>query len=207
MLKILVDEKNKGTSKYNWISIAKVFSAQVGTEINEKQARNHFSDSKEKFKSWEELQNLTGIAYDPRTKKVDVQEESLERYKAYLERNVKYGKKIIRNGLPNIDLLIQLFDGKTAHGVGGCFSPAMGKGPSYLTDNLNALNIDESSGDNEDEENSDQPDLSLSGNESRSPPRLVVQKVSNKMSHKRKSGESCYSIENKRRQASFDSVI
>lgn len=85
MLLILNDEKNKGTSKFNWNSIAKVFNAQTRLDIKDKQASNHYSEMKEKFKSWEELQNLTGIAYDPRTKKVDVQEESLERYTAYLE--------------------------------------------------------------------------------------------------------------------------
>ncbi|XP_074308770.1 uncharacterized protein LOC141643483 [Silene latifolia] len=188
--------------------IAKIFNAQTRSNISEKQAINHHSYKKDQYKAWEELQNLTGIAYDPRTNKIDVQEESLERYAAFLERHHKYGKKLVKSELPNIDLLTQLFDGKSAHGVGGCFSPAMGKGSSYLTNNLEGLNIDESSGDNEDEEdNVDDQIVNLSGDESKSPPRSVARKVSQRTCLKRKSEETSHFIENKRRQASFDSVI
>lgn len=127
---------------------------------------------------------------------------------SFIQRNRKYGLKIIKQGLPNTDLLCQLFDGKMAHGVGGCFSPAMGKGSSYLTNNLDTLNIiDESSGDNEVEDDNDIPQLNVSGGESGSPPRPVARKVAGKNSYKRKIEESSYSIENKRRQDSFDSVI
>ncbi|KAK9706451.1 hypothetical protein RND81_07G125500 [Saponaria officinalis] len=93
LLNIIVKEKNKGVSKYNWANIAKIFNAQTGFSAAGKEVRNHYTDMKEKYKCWEELQSLTGISYDPKTGELDVAEKSLERYKAFLECNTKYGKK------------------------------------------------------------------------------------------------------------------
>ncbi|WCJ41693.1 hypothetical protein M5689_022543 [Euphorbia peplus] len=79
LLTILAEAKDKGTSKFSWPCIVKLYNAHTGCDINAKQASNHFLDLKEKFKSWEELQRLTGIAYNPTTGGVDVHENSLER--------------------------------------------------------------------------------------------------------------------------------
>ncbi|WCJ24617.1 hypothetical protein M5689_006562 [Euphorbia peplus] len=72
LLTTLAEAKDKGTSKFSWPCIAKLYNAHRGCDINAKQASNHFSDLKDKFKSLEELQCLTGIAYDHTTSGVDV---------------------------------------------------------------------------------------------------------------------------------------
>ncbi|KAK9749955.1 hypothetical protein RND81_02G161400 [Saponaria officinalis] len=205
LLVILNEEKSRGVSKFIWTNIAKNFSAQTGYDVNAKQVKNHYTDLKEKYKSWEELQSLTGISYNPITKEVDVEERSLERYEAFKERNAKYGVKIIKQTLANLDELNQLFDGKAAHGVGGFFSPAMAKGPSYLTKPIQE--IDEGSGDNDDDDDDVDCGNDVSAEESRSPPRSTAKKVSATSSRKRKSEDTVDSIELKRRQTSFDSVI
>ncbi|KAK9740878.1 hypothetical protein RND81_03G067800 [Saponaria officinalis] len=168
LLNIIVEEKNKGVSKYNWANIAKIFNAQTGFFATGKQVQTHYADMKEKYKCWEELQSLTGISYDPKTGELDVAEKSLERYKGFLERNTKYGKKLTTQKLENLDQLSILFSGKSAHGVGGCFSPSMGKGPSYLAKNIEDLTVGEGRGDIElNEEDDDR--VCLSGDENKSP--------------------------------------
>ncbi|KAK9667734.1 hypothetical protein RND81_13G007800 [Saponaria officinalis] len=102
LLNIIVEEKNKGVTKYNWPDIAKIFNQQTGFSAVGKQLQNHFNDLKDKYKCWEEFQSLPGIAYDPRTGKLDVAEKSLEIYNAFLERNSRYGKKLTTQKLENL---------------------------------------------------------------------------------------------------------
>lgn len=94
----------------------------------------------------------------------------------------------------------KLFDGKSAHGVGGCFSPAMAKGASYLSRNIEDLTIDK-----DDEHNEFQD--SMSCDEDKSPPSPVNQKNSMRTTRKRQIEDSLSSDERKRRETSFDSVI
>ncbi|KAK9756381.1 hypothetical protein RND81_01G093000, partial [Saponaria officinalis] len=202
LLNIIVEEKNKGVSKYNWANIAKIFNAQTGFSATGKQVQNHYTDMKEKYKCWEELQSLTGISYDPKTGELDVAEKSLERYKAFLE----YGKKLTTQKLENLDQLSILFFGKSAHGVGGCFSPSMRKGPSYLAKNTEDLTVGEGRADiGLNKEDDDR--VYLSGDENKSPPRSASQNEPQPSSLKRKSEEIVDYDELKRRQTSFDSVI
>lgn len=89
LLVILVEEKDRGVSKFIWSNIANVFNAQTsgGKEENKvtgKQVNNRYGDLKNMFKAWEELQKMSGIAINPYTKSVDVEEKSLERWKSYL---------------------------------------------------------------------------------------------------------------------------
>ncbi|XP_065878482.1 uncharacterized protein [Euphorbia lathyris] len=156
----------------------------------------------------EELQRLSGIAYDPRTGSVDVQEKSLERWHAYLQ-NSKHGLALAKKELANLDLLHRVFGGQTAHGVGGNFAPAIAKVDSYLTKNVEDLTIndEEGSGDSETDKNEHNDVVFPSATESISPPKSAVQKVSRPTSSKRKSEESITRAEFKRRQTSFDTVI
>lgn len=85
LLNILNEEKIRGVSKFNWGNIAKIFNVQTKFDATGKQVQNHCSDLKEKYKCWEELQGLTGISFNPTTKQVDIEERSLERYKAFIE--------------------------------------------------------------------------------------------------------------------------
>ncbi|WCJ31521.1 hypothetical protein M5689_013011 [Euphorbia peplus] len=82
---------------------------------------------------------MTGIAYDPTTGVLDVQEQSLDRWKSYLAKNKKHGMSMAKSGLSNEDLLHTIFAGRSAHGVGGCFSPAMAKSQSFLSSDVNDL--------------------------------------------------------------------
>lgn len=109
----------------------------------------------------------------------------------------------------NIDELSKLFDGKSAHGVGGFFSSAMGKGPSYLARDVEDLLIDVGDGDAEvgDDNNGDNEEqVNLTPGDLTPTPMSVPEKVSRKTTNKRKC-EDAFDIENKRRQASFDKVI
>ncbi|XP_074284106.1 uncharacterized protein LOC141608662 [Silene latifolia] len=206
LLNILNEEKNRGVSKFNWGNIAKKFNAQKECNVTGKQVQNHYSDLKERYKGWEELQGLSGISFNPITKKVAVDEKSLERYNAFIERNAKYGLKIIRGELANIDEMSKLFDGKFAHGVGGCFSPAMAKGPSYLSRQIEDLTNDETSQDNE-VSGDDEFKETMFDDEHKAPPTLVDQKVFVGTSRKRKVEEPISPEERKRRETSFDRVI
>lgn len=85
LLKILNEEKDRGVSKFNWNHIAKNFNAQTSLAATHKQISNHYSELKDKYKAWEQLQSLSGISYNPITKEVDVEERSTERYKAFIE--------------------------------------------------------------------------------------------------------------------------
>ncbi|XP_074312112.1 uncharacterized protein LOC141647715 [Silene latifolia] len=206
LLNILNEEKNRGVSKFNWGNITKKFNAQKECNVTGKQVQNHYSDLKERYKGWEELQGLSGISFNPITKKVVVDEKSLERYNAFIERNGKYGLKIIRGESANIDEMSKLFDGKFAHGVGGCFSPVMAKGPSYLSRQIEDLTNDETSQDNE-VSGDDEFKETMFDDEHKAPPTLVDQKVFVGTSRKRKVEESISPEERKRRETSFDRVI
>ncbi|XP_074294113.1 uncharacterized protein LOC141621782 [Silene latifolia] len=206
LLNILNEEKNRGVSKFNWGNIAKKFNAQKECNVTGKQVQNQYSDLKERYKGWEELQGLSGISFNPITKKVVVDEKSLDRYNAFIERNGKYGLKIIRGELANIDEMSKLFDGKFAYGVGGCFSPAMAKWPSYLSRQIEDLTNDETSQDNE-VSGDDEFKETMFDDEHKAPPTLVDQKVFVGTSRKRKVEEPISPEERKRRETSFDRVI
>ncbi|KAL6513537.1 hypothetical protein OROGR_021023 [Orobanche gracilis] len=109
LIEILVNENNRGVSKRTWTNIAKNFNAQTQLCASATQVRNHYTDLKEKYKCWEDLQSLSGVAFNPITREVDVQERSLERYNVFLEKYPKYGSVLSKKGLPNRDLLTALF--------------------------------------------------------------------------------------------------
>ncbi|XP_074266091.1 uncharacterized protein LOC141588554 [Silene latifolia] len=192
LLNILNEEKNRGVSKFHWGNIAKKFNAQKECNVTGKQVQNHYSDLKERYKGWEELQGLSGISFNPITKKI--------------VRNGKYGLKIIRGELANIDEMSKLFDGKFAHGVGGCFSPTLAKGPSYLSRQIEDLTNDDTSQDNE-VSGDDEFKETMFDDEHKAPPTLVDQKVFVGTSRKRKAEEPISPEERKRRETSFDRVI
>lgn len=97
-----------------------------------------------------------------------------------------------------MDLLKKLFDGKAAHGVGGCFSPAMGLGPSYLSNEVTNEISDDGKDDNDEEV--------YIGDEDNSTPVSNPTKVPNNP-HKRAREDIIISDERKRRESSFDTVI
>lgn len=126
-------------------------------------------------------------------------------------------------------MMEQIFQGTAAVGVGGCFSPAMARGTSYLSDNVAGLSIDddntefgdddqdreydnetrEGSGDND---NIDRDYVGIDVNissaaQSVSPPKTVRKQVQSGTSSKRKSEGSIDTFEDKRRKASIDAVI
>lgn len=84
-LTILIEEKARGVSKFNWTKIATNLNVQTGLTLAAKQVINHHNDLKNRFKCWEELQNMSGIAYNPVTNQVDVEERATERYNSFLE--------------------------------------------------------------------------------------------------------------------------
>ncbi|KAL2904899.1 hypothetical protein RDABS01_003609 [Bienertia sinuspersici] len=133
LLVILNDEKDKGVSKHNRANVAEIFNAQTSLNAHGKQVQNHYGDLKEKFKCWEDYQRMIGIAYNPRTGDVDVEERSLPRWEAFLESHSRYGRAVAKKELENVDLMHKLFAAQPAHGVGCCFAPAMAKKWSYLS--------------------------------------------------------------------------
>ncbi|KNA17318.1 hypothetical protein SOVF_081080 [Spinacia oleracea] len=212
LLTMLTDEKDKGVSKFNWSNITKSFNARSQLDVQGKQVQNHHGDLRSQFKCWEELQGLSGLSFNHRTNKVDVEEKHLDRWRAFLQKHKRYGLAMAKKNLPNQELLIKLFDGTTAHGVGGCFSPGMALGNSYLSNDIEDFTLDEDddtlegSGDNENINEGGGDTIILPvAEESRSPPRSVVRKTYK--TKKRKSQNSVDSDELKRRNASFDSVI
>ncbi|KAL2930946.1 L10-interacting MYB domain-containing protein [Bienertia sinuspersici] len=204
LLVILNDEKDKGISKHNWANVAKIFNAQTSLNAHGKQVQNHYGDLKEKFKCWEDYQRMAGIAYNPRTGDVDVEERSLPRWKLSW-RHSRYGRAVAKKELANVDLMHKLFGGQSAHGVGGCFSPAMANKRSYLSQSMEDLHIDinvEGRGDSEEDDGGDVVP-NLSGERSSSPPKTTTPKVT----RKRKSEETIDTDEQKRRQTSFDNAV
>lgn len=101
--------------------------------------------------------------------------------------------------MANLDELKKLFDGKSARGIGGCFSPAMGLGPSYLSNQLTNEISDVEKDGNDEEENS-------LADEDFTTPVSVPPKVSNR-TQKRVREDTTTPDENKRRETSFDNVI
>lgn len=110
--------------------------------------------------------------------------------------------KLAKNGLPNAELMTRLFAGKSAHGVGGCFSPAMGIQQSYLSKYTGKLPMDIT-----EEVSSDSEQESDDVDENKSLPEFVVPKENFSKSIKRKKIEDTKLMENKRRQTSFDNVV
>lgn len=90
LLTILNEEKARGVSKFCWSKITTNLNVQTGLNLSTKQVINHHGDLSKKFKCWEELQNMSGISFDPVTKKIAVDEKSTERYNAFLEVNLYF---------------------------------------------------------------------------------------------------------------------
>ncbi|KAL2925034.1 L10-interacting MYB domain-containing protein [Bienertia sinuspersici] len=211
LLTIMVEHKHKGTTKFNWPTLAKIFNGQTSLGVTWKQVQNHYYDLRYKYKAWEELQRMTGIAYNPVTKDVDVAEQSLERWNTFLQKYSRFGLALAKKELDNLDLLDALFQGQAAHGVGGTFSPAMAKRASVLSKSVEDLTVDdpkEGSGDSGDDPNDVDAVPNLSYEESISPTKHVVKNVAVAASsgRKRKSDTSVGSDDSKR-QASFEEVM
>ncbi|KAL2892608.1 UvrABC system protein C, partial [Bienertia sinuspersici] len=185
LLVILVKEKKRGCSRHDWDSIAKNLNEQTEVNATAKQVQNHASNLKIRFKTYQELNQLSGIAYNPLTNE---------------------------NGLANVDLLHKLFGDTPPHGFGGCFSLSMRRGTSYFPKHVDNLTINEGSKVKEGFGDSDKDhdfniDPNLLVSESASPPVLAIEKVSSAISSKRKLEDTIDSSELKRRLTSFDAII
>uniref|UniRef100_A0A803N0M3 Myb/SANT-like domain-containing protein n=1 Tax=Chenopodium quinoa TaxID=63459 RepID=A0A803N0M3_CHEQI len=230
-LEMLIQEKDAGGhNKWNWELVTKQLSACINKEVNSRQCENRLFVLKGHYKSHVRLSNMTGLVRDPITNKVDVEKENdTERWHKFLADFPKCGYAIVTKGLANAELMEQIFQGTTAIGVGGCFSPAMARGKSILSKKLVSLSTNddndefgyvaeegdddvdpsEGSGDNE---NIDSDyvgiDLNVSNAaQSVSPPKTVRTKLQGGTSIKRKSEGSIDTFEEKIRRASIDNVI
>ncbi|CAH9129538.1 unnamed protein product [Cuscuta epithymum] len=134
-LKICAEEKAKGNTKYDWNKIVNNLHVQTGVLFYCKKARNHFSELKDKYKAWVDLQNCTGINFDPVTGEVQVEERSLDRWKAYQEKHKRHGAAVAKKQMPYLQYLEALFQGQTAHGVRGS-SPASARTTPILKSNV-----------------------------------------------------------------------
>ncbi|KAL2921202.1 L10-interacting MYB domain-containing protein [Bienertia sinuspersici] len=114
LLTIMVEHKQKGNTKFNWPTLAKIFNGQTSLGVTWKQVRNHYNDLKDKYKAWEVLQRMTGIAYNPVTK----------------DKYSRFGLALAKKELDNLDLLDALFQGQTAHGDLTVDDPKEGSGDS-----------------------------------------------------------------------------
>ncbi|KAL6509566.1 hypothetical protein OROGR_022876 [Orobanche gracilis] len=127
LLDICVDEKENWSSKFDWGKIAKNLSVQTEMSFVSKQVQNHYEDLKVKYKCWVGLNSMkSGIAFDPKTNAVQVEEMHFERWTSFQEKHRKYANMLMKRGLSNVNELDKLFGGRTAHGERG-FSPAMAR--------------------------------------------------------------------------------
>ncbi|KAL6533678.1 hypothetical protein OROHE_013511 [Orobanche hederae] len=125
LLDICIDENSTGSSKFDWGKIAKNLIVQTEMPFVAKQVQNHFEDLKVKYKGWVELKNMSsGIAFNPNTNAVQVEETHLERWNNFKEKHRKYANMLVKKGLQHVNELEKLFAGKSAHGERG-FSTAM----------------------------------------------------------------------------------
>ncbi|KAL6585531.1 hypothetical protein OROMI_002175 [Orobanche minor] len=127
LVDICIDEKENGSSKFDWGKIAKNLSVQTSMNFGTKQVTNHYNDLKDKYKAWVELrQIMSGIGFHPITGAVSPHETHLERWQAFEEKHRKHANMLAKKGLPNAEDLERLFAGRTATGERG-FSTAMAR--------------------------------------------------------------------------------
>ncbi|KAL6539711.1 hypothetical protein OROHE_011482 [Orobanche hederae] len=127
LLDICIDEKENGCSKFDWQKIAQNLSVQTQMTFVARQVQNHYSDLKNKYKSWVELRTImSGIRIHPETNAIRVEVTHLEHWNAFVEKHRRYAHMLVKKGLTNIEDLEMLFAGKTANGERG-FSTAMAR--------------------------------------------------------------------------------
>lgn len=86
LVDICIDEKENGSSKFDWNKIAKNLSVQTQMNFGVRQVSNHYNDLKEKYKGWVSLRSIaSGIGFDPKTGAIRPEETHLERWKSFEE--------------------------------------------------------------------------------------------------------------------------